>query len=898
MNFRSEPLKLCQLIVQRDAAYACVVELGKYSLVQFKDLNHQLTTFQRTYVREVRRCAEIERSLRYLENEVLEGGATDHIPNLDISNADVTPMRDIYVLEAKLFEFERDFRQFLANEAQLKRNYNDLKQSKCVYEKVEAFFKVHIENTAKTELESEQEEKNDLGMPLKPLLEHGHPETPWFVAGTVETQKRHSFERVLWRACRRTAFVRTAEIDADFQDPDTGKFTRKSVFIIFFNGSKLQDIINRVCDGFNAKQVPCPRTSKERQLALAEILIRLHDLDLVIQTTNKHKMELLRSVAFELPEWTRQIHLQKYIFHTLNCFTFDTSGNFFVAECWILEREMDTVLQILHRAVDRAGYTIRPIINVLETSEMHPTYNKTNKFTQIFQNIVDSYGIASYREINPAPFSIITFPFFFGIMFGDFGHGLLLFLAGITLILSEKRIIGMRIKEEIFNTFFAGRFIIMMMGVFSMYTGLIYNDTFSKSFNIFGSKWRNPFNHTELIGLQKMALSIRKKASLIFDPNDAFLGEEGPYLLGMDPIWNLADNRLNFINSMKMKMSVIFGITQMAFGLILSLLNASFFRSAINLWTIAVPSLIFLSSIFVYLCVLIILKWVFFSTRPSIVFGFLYPGSHCAPSLLIGLINMFMYKSRQEGFLKPNSTEEYPNCHLSTWYPEQATIEAILVGIAILCMPIMLFSKPIARVIREKTQPTGNKGRRETRKNRSKNISVRIKMDSEVAELITNTQSITNLKEVDSEKNPIKEDIIAYNAEDQMSLTDLSVHQAIHTIEFCLGCISHTSSYLRLWALSLAHAQLSEVLWHMVLMPSFHTSGTLAPLHIFISFFCFFILTVVILVIMEGLSAFLHVLRLHWVEFQSKFYEGAGKEFAPFSFTEALRKLCLESSVY
>jgi hypothetical protein len=65
----------------------------------------------------------------------------------------------------------------------------------------------------------------------------------------------------------------------------------KSVFIIFFNGSKLQDIINRVCDGFNAKQVPCPRTSKERQLALAEILIRLHDLDLVILTTDKHKLE-------------------------------------------------------------------------------------------------------------------------------------------------------------------------------------------------------------------------------------------------------------------------------------------------------------------------------------------------------------------------------------------------------------------------------------------------------------------------------------------------------------------------------------------------------------------------------------------------------------------------------
>ena len=79
--------------------------------------------------------------------------------------------------------------------------------------------------------------------------------------GVINNKKVNAFERVLWRVCRRTAFLRNAEIEDDLENPDTviylfmnfnkadnfqGEKIRESVFIIFYSGDRLRLIIDRV----------------------------------------------------------------------------------------------------------------------------------------------------------------------------------------------------------------------------------------------------------------------------------------------------------------------------------------------------------------------------------------------------------------------------------------------------------------------------------------------------------------------------------------------------------------------------------------------------------------------------------------------------------------------------
>ena len=91
----------------------------------------------------------------------------------------------------------------------------------------------------------------------------------------------------------------------------------------------------------------------------------------------------------------------KAIYHTMNMFNLDVTQKCLIAECWCPVSDLDKIQQALRCGTERSGAAIPSILNRLSTPEEPPTFNRTNKFTQGFQAIVDAYGVPKYREVNP-----------------------------------------------------------------------------------------------------------------------------------------------------------------------------------------------------------------------------------------------------------------------------------------------------------------------------------------------------------------------------------------------------------------------------------------------------------------------------------------------------------------
>ncbi|KAL7022209.1 hypothetical protein ACKWTF_012176 [Chironomus riparius] len=703
----------------------------------------------------------MERKLRYLEKEIKKDG----IPMLDTGeNPEAPQPREMIDLEATFEKLENELREVNQNAEALKRNYLELTELKHILRKTQVFFDEQegginnpTESMTRALITDESRMGNTLGPVQLGFLDKQSAEEdcfPCFVAGVILRERLPAFERMLWRACRGNVFLRQAMIEAPLEDPSNGDNVYKSVFIIFFQGDQLKTRVKKICEGFRATLYPCPEAPSDRREMAMGVMTRIEDLNTVLGQTQDHRHRVLVAAAKNLKNWFIKVRKIKAIYHTLNLFNLDVTQKCLIAECWVPILDMETIQMALRRGTERSGSSVPPILNRMETYEDPPTYNRTNKFTNAFQMLINAYGVASYREMNPAPYTIITFPFLFAVMFGDLGHGAIMALFGLWMVLKEKPLAAKKSDNEIWNIFFGGRYIILLMGLFSMYTGFIYNDIFSKSLNVFGSGWKINYD----------ASTIMDSKALQLDPAHDF---GRTYPIGMDPVWQVAPmNKIIFQNAYKMKISIIFGVIHMIFGVVVGLFNHRYFKNTMNIYTEFIPQMIFLIFLFFYMTTLMFIKWTKYSaSNPD-------PHSaHCAPSILITFINMVLFKK---------STVLTEACETPFMFAGQEFLQKVLVLSAFICIPWMLFAKPFIIMQERKKQqhqpilPFNGEGQ-----------------DVENS----GAQSVP----------PADQSQTGGHGNEEMS--EIFIHQGIHTIEYVLGSVSHTASYLRLWALSLAHAR-------------------------------------------------------------------------------------------
>lgn len=278
------------------------------------------------------------------------------------------------------------------------------------------------------------------------------------------------------------------------------------------------------------------------------------------------------------------------------------------------------------------------------------------------------------------------------------------------------------------------RYFVFMMGFFSCYIGLIYNEWFAIPYDWFGTCYETTIPETVRSGDGGSYNFYLKNGA---DVND-YVSKEAydcVYGFGLDPTWFLSENEILTVqNSVKMKMAVVIGVSHMMMGIIVKGLNVIYLKQWVVFGTEVVTGVLILFGLFGWMDLLIFSKWFFhyyaynFVISAAITGNPVLPGNqtlpandaNCwefekqynnvanSPSVYTILINNFLSGGNQLGayaYVVPqnctdagipyyvdgaNSTTEYQ----VFLFDGQKSLSEMWVYIVILCVPIFLCTKP------------------------------------------------------------------------------------------------------------------------------------------------------------------------------------------------------------
>lgn len=874
--FRSEDMSLYEISIPKDNAWDIMNTLGRMNAMHFIDLNYDEQPFNLTFANWVKRCDDTLRKIDFIKQECNRlhvdlkkpKDPKTFLDNLEAMHRSRKKSSSLYFeeIEQEIKNKEGFVSQQIEVLKKMHEDLNHLIEYKTVLSKAASVIggrKNETEESMSVDLSKSEQD-------VHASLVGGQEISIGHLAGTILKEEQERFNRLIFRATRGNAIVCFREFTKPIVDY-TGKKSMKSVYIVIFQeGEFIRDRIIRICDSFMGTRYEIPYGGFTDKLQELEKKIR-DGKKILTNTRDETRKFLVMTNTMENEDSSAMIVYEWYVVKERSIYTTldkcRKGDKIFFGLYWIPNPKIKILNEAIYQMKENRNIHA-PQITKRELHDLKPpSYFYLNEFTEPFQEITDTYGVPQYKEVNAGMFNLVTFPFLYAVMFGDIGHGGLLLLFGTFLVMFPGLIssAGLDVMVRV-------RYLVFMLGFFAFFVGWCYNDFMS-------------------IPVELSQGSCYETVHPEGGNPHAVLKDDCVYPIGFDPKWFLAKNGLTYFNSMKMKLSVILGVAQMSLGILMKGANALHEASFIDFVFEFIPQITLMMCLFGYMDTLIVVKWL---TN--------WEGNTArAPSIISTMIGMFL----KFGEIPENSDALIKGSDYQQW------LSNTLLLIGLMCVPLMLLVKPLWFLY---THPSdGHEHQKEGHQGLLNDSSSSSDSDEdnkiEMSEQPHKDEAPKkgSKKTKGNQKEEVKNDVDQIKKEMDESAHDLLdhvegggpathdfsevfIHQLIETIEFVLGTVSNTASYLRLWALSLAHSQLAAVFYEKLLggIALEANEGKGSSILLFLLFPAFFSFTFFVLMCMDAMECFLHCLRLHWVEFQNKFYKGNGYKFAPFSYEKVL----------
>lgn len=793
--YRSETMGYFRMVFSRESEWRVLEKLGRLGLIEMENMNKGTLQQNLPFESQIKDTALRLDKVIEIENILINRG----------------------YLEGKE-EFNEDHtNQIIAELTQALKNESHSKHFADLFEVIDQrYFRVKEQldqlSTIETKIENTKSAIEVLRVLKTQLPESfvkyarpgysGNLSLDYF-AGTIDNSSVYQIQKALFRITRGNAYITYNTISP----------SKSCVFIaVQSTGSgQIKEKINRICQSMNFNMIEIPKDVNELQVTLAlnkEDLVEMYAIksnsqDVLYRILNSFTLENENRPYSRV--YYMKIILLKHLCMLENMNKLSYGKTFTSGYFWVPESKIDELKGAIEEVKVQQEFDSLMVEKVdFEAMRKRPPTNfRTKGFFDAFQSIVDTYGIARYKEGNPGLFTTVTFPFLFGCMFGDIGHGLGVLIFAL-ILLGKPQWFSRQILDV--------KWLFLLMGFYAFWCGLIYNDFFAV-----------PLVAHDSCYVQGQNGVVERRP------------DHCVYPVGMDYAWSESRNSVAFLNSFKMKISIVYGVIQMTGGILIKGSNSLHFKELAEFWLEFLPQLLFMLCTFGYMVVCIIIKWCTdFSQDPS-----------KAPSIIALFINLV-------------GVVDHP---LYADASTQLFVQQILALIAVLSVPTMLLGKPLVKQIK--------KARKHSHAHKH--------IDGEADEKAS-LMSHEFVHAGDDHKGDASHE----------DVSEMFIHQGIETIEFVLGSVSNTASYLRIWALSLAHSQLAKVFLDLLLGGSIKGLNSVfrdIPMAI-LMFAALMMVTIGVLMFMDLLECFLHTLRLHWVEFQSKFYKGDGVRFKPYAFAQ------------